>query len=330
MIIDVERFFTQNRPQWQQLEKLLDRLEAGDRLPYDEARRLHYLYERTSADLARLSTFAAESEAGAYLGALVGRAYAEIYETRRRKARFRPVHWFFRDFPRTFRRHLAAFGLAVALSVGGSAFGAFAVAIDADAKHVLMPFPGLEGNPGDRVRKEEAGPNPSLAGHRSTFSAELMTHNIRVSFFTLALGITWGVGSVLMLFYNGVILGAVAFDYVRAGYSTFLLGWLLPHGVIEIPAILVAGQASFVLAGALLGRGDRRPRRDRLRAATPSVVTLAGGAAVMLVWAGIVESFVSQYHQPVLPYGIKIAFGLVEVALLVTFLAFSGRRGEST
>ena len=329
MIIDVERFFAQNRPHWKELEKMLDAVQAGAKLNYDDARRLHYLYERTSADLARLSTFAAESEASSYLSGMVGRAYAEIYETRRRKARFSPRRWFFGEFPRTFRRHIGAFGLALALTIGGAGFGAFALAIDPDAKSVLMPFPGLEGDPGERVRKEEAGPNKNLEGHRSTFSAELMTHNMRVSFFTLALGITWGIGSVLMLFYNGVILGAVAFDYARAGYTTFLLGWLMPHGVIEIPAILVAGQASFVLAGALLGRGDRRPRKERLRDSTPAIVTLAGGTAVMLVWAGIVESFISQYHRPVLPYELKIAFGAVELALLVAFLSFSGRKGES-
>ena len=56
-----------------------------------------------------------------------------------------------------------------------------------------------------------------------------MTHNIKVSIFTLALGMTWGIGTLIMLFYNGVILGAVALDYVLAGETTFLLGWLLPH-----------------------------------------------------------------------------------------------------
>jgi hypothetical protein len=56
------------------------------------------------------------------------------------------------------------------------------------------------------------------------------------------------------------------------------------------------------------------------------VVTLAGGAAMMLVWAGIVESFLSQYHEPVISYGTKIAFGVVEAGLLTFYLAFSGRR----
>ncbi len=54
---------------------------------------------------------------------------------------------------------------------------------------------------------------------------------------TVALGMTFGFGTVVLLFYNGVVLGAVAFDYVHGGQSVFLLGWLLPHGVIEIPAI---------------------------------------------------------------------------------------------
>jgi hypothetical protein len=56
------------------------------------------------------------------------------------------------------------------------------------------------------------------------------------------------------------------------------------------------------------------------------VVTLITGVALMLVWAGIVEAFFSQYHAPVLPYSIKIAFGLVELGLLCTFFSMSGRK----
>jgi len=46
----------------------------------------------------------------------------------------------------------------------------------------------------------------------------------------------------------------------------------------------------------------------------------------MLVWAGIVESFLSQYHEPIISYGTKIVFGLVEAGLLTFYLGFSGRR----
>ena len=53
----------------------------------------------------------------------------------------------------------------------------------------------------------------------------------------MALGMSYGVGTFTLLFYNGVILGGVFQDYIAAGETKFLLGWLLPHGVIEIPAI---------------------------------------------------------------------------------------------
>jgi len=46
---------------------------------------------------------------------------------------------------------------------------------------------------------------------------------------------TCGLGTIILLFYNGVILGAVVVDYILAGQATFLLGWLLPHGSFEIP-----------------------------------------------------------------------------------------------
>ena len=52
----------------------------------------------------------------------------------------------------------------------------------------------------------------------------LMTHNAQVAFFSTACGMTWGLGTMILLFYNGVILGAVSFDYVQAGQAKFLLG----------------------------------------------------------------------------------------------------------
>ena len=157
-----------------------------------------------------------------------------------------------------------------------------------------------------------------------------MTHNTKVSIFTLAMGITWGIGTLILLFYNGVILGAVGLDYVLAGETPFLLGWLLPHGVIEIPAIILAGQSGLVLAGALIGWGESISLKTRLRKISGDLVTLILGVAVMLIWAGIVEAFFSQYHEPVIPYGVKIGFGLLELLLLVLFLARSGRRNRNS
>lgn len=326
MIIDLHKFVASERPVWSEFEKMLDRIESQPNrtLPLEEVQRFHYLYERTAADLGRINTFASEPETRRYLEHLVARAYGEIHETRSRHMKFRPLHWFVVTLPQTFRRRAAAFWLAMAITIAGTIFGAVATIADPESRAVTMPFGHDALDPAERVAKEEASTD-RVGARQSSFAAFLMTNNIKVSLLTLALGMTWGIGTVIVLFKNMVGLGAIGVDYIMAGQTEFLLGWLLPHGVIEIPAILIAAQAGFVLAGALLGRGQRAALGARMRAVAPDVVTLIGGVAIMLVWAGVVEGFFSQYHAPVIPYWAKIAFGVVELALLILFLARCGK-----
>jgi uncharacterized membrane protein SpoIIM required for sporulation len=334
VIIDVEKFSAAEQPLWRELEGLLQRVESdpGFKMSLQQAQRLHYLYERASADLGKLVTFSSEPELRRYLESLVARAYSEIHETRTREARLRPFAWFMQTLPQTFRRHIKAFWLSVAITIVGCVFGGLAMALDPEAKPAVMPemFSNHLGDPADRVREEETAKDDRYAGHRATFSAFLMQNNIACAIKALALGMTYGIGTIVLLFYNGVILGVVATDYVMAGQTKFLLGWLLPHGVIEIPAILIAGQTGLVLANALVGWGRRERLRVRLRAVAGDLTTLIFGVAIMLVWAGFVESFLSQYHQPVLPYWVKITFGCIELIVLIVFLARAGREKTST
>jgi uncharacterized membrane protein SpoIIM required for sporulation len=327
VIIDLKRFVETERPYWDKLEAILRKFEndATCRLDLGELKQFHYLYERASAGLARLMTFAVAPETRSYLENLVARAYSEVHETRERPHRLAFGRWFARIFPQAFRKHIRAFHLSCGTMLFGCIIGAFVLALDPAHKNVLLPFGHLLGDPSERVAKEESGNSDRLSGHHAEFSSQLMTHNIRVAITTLSLGMTYGIGTMISLFYNGIILGAVGWDYVLAGQTTFLLGWLLPHGVIEIPAILIAGQAGLVLAGALVGWGTRASLRQRLKLISNDLLTLIGGMACLLVWAGIVEAFLSQYHAPVLPYSAKISFGLIELILLTAFLARSGQ-----
>jgi uncharacterized membrane protein SpoIIM required for sporulation len=330
MILDLQQFIRAERPGWDELDALLRRIEEDPdlRLNLEQTRRFHYLYDRAASDLLRISTFASSPEILHHLEALVARAYGEIHETRDPRRRFLFFNWFRRELPRTFRRHINAFWSSVALTLLGVAFGAGMLHLDPDAKETLLPFAHLAGKPSERVAEEERDKGENLDGKKAGFAGFLMTHNIRVSLFTLAMGMTYGVGTVLVLFYNGVILGAVSYDYIQDGQTRFLMGWLLPHGSIEIPSVIIAGQAGFVLASALIGSRKRLSLLGRLTAIRNDLVTLIGGFSLLLVWAGIIEAFFSQYHEPVLPYGVKIGFGLVELVLLFSYLTFSGREDE--
>src|SRR5437016_14174937 len=142
MIIDLRRFVAGEQKHWAELESLLDRIERDPafKLNLEQLRHFHYLYERTSADLAKITTFASEPETRRYLESLVARAYGEIHETREKPHRVAPFHWLFNTFPHTFRRHFRAFGLSVAITIVGSLFGGAVIALDPDAKQVIMQF----------------------------------------------------------------------------------------------------------------------------------------------------------------------------------------------
>lgn len=328
MIIDLQKFIAQERPCWTELEKSVDILERDltAEMNFEQIKRFHYLYGRTAADLAKLTTFSSEPELRRYLESLVARAYGQLHENTGRRARPQPLKWFLTDFPRAFRRHFAAFVLSTLLFISGSLFGGLAMFFDAEAKPVLMPFDHLMQTPAERVASEEkVRSKDRLAGQKSSFSSFLISNNTRVSILTLAMGVTWGVGTTILLFSNGIMLGAVCVDYVMAGQSLFLAGWLLPHGSVEIPSILIAGQGGLILAHAIIGYGNPLNISARLRQILPDLTLLIYGVAVLLIWAGIIEAFFSQYHQPVLPYWVKITFGTVQLGLLTLFLAKSGR-----
>jgi len=211
----------------------------------------------------------------------------------------------------------------VLITILGSALGGLAVRYDPAAVDVLLPADYLR-NPGVRVQQDEKGQNRHLGSVQTEaqFSAQLITHNIQVALLTAALGVTFGIGTALLLFENGVLLGAVAVHYTRQGFGLFVTAWLLPHGAFEIPSILIAGQAGFYLARLLLRRREDRNMRQSMR----EWLLLIAGLAMMLVWAGTMEAFFSQHHAPVLPYGFKVAVGAAELVLLTIYLLLIGRR----
>jgi uncharacterized membrane protein SpoIIM required for sporulation len=328
VILNLERFQAQARPRWKSLESLLEALESrpDHRLNSAEAQQLQDLYAQASADLNRVTHGALALELRQYLERLVARAYAELYYAPPARSEiWQPRRWLriFTAFPETFRRHAGYFAFSVLITVLGCVFGGLAVHYDPASVDVLLPADYLR-NPGERVHQEEQGQARHLdsAQIEAVFSAQLIRHNIQVALLAAALGVTFGIGTALLLFENGVLLGAVAVHYTQQGFGLFMTAWLLPHGVFEIPSILIAGQAGFYLARLLLHRRENRNLRESMR----EWLVLVAGLAMMLVWAGIMEAFFSQHHAPVLPYGFKVAVAGAELVLLTFYLLLIGRR----
>jgi hypothetical protein len=132
------------------------------------------------------------------------------------------------------------------------------------------------------------------------------------------------VGSVSLLFYNGVPIGALAMQYHQFGEGQFFWAWILPHGIPEITQILVAGAAGLLLARGLWLPG-RRSRRDALADEARRAMRLVVGGMPILVLAGLIEGTISQLHAPVLPYALKLAFAAVVGVAVWSYLLFAGR-----
>ncbi|MHB8872777.1 MAG: stage II sporulation protein M [Myxococcaceae bacterium] len=308
--MELAEFVDTKRPRWSALERLLDKAEAGGlkSLGLDEARHLSRLYRGVSSDLLWVRARSGSADISEYLNDLVGRAYALTYPgTRPRLSDVLAFLW--RGFPDLMRREWKVYLASLLILWGGFGFGYVGMIFDPDAAHYLVPEEHLKTDPTERAQ-DEAKRDTAAVGEQAAFSSFLFTHNIQVAFLAFALGITVGVGTAIMLFANGIFLGALAQVYTAKGLAGWFWAWILPHGIPEITAICIAGAAGFVIARGLAAPKGL-PRRQALRKEAIVAVKLLLGTLALFVLAGFIEGSISQIHPPKLPVWFKIGFALI-------------------
>ena len=327
---DVNRFVAGRTEVWSRLERLLRKVEQGGAhtLDVSEARELAKLYRGVSSDLIRARSEQVNVAVVDYLNDVVARAYAIVHAGRARADR-RVLQFFLTGFPRLFRAEWRAIALSACIMWSGAAVGAVFIAKDPHSLGALIPEMHQASTPGERVSEEEQRESPAKVGEQAAFSGWLFTHNIEVSFVVFALGITFGVGSVALLFYNGVPLGALAMQYHQDGLDLFFWAWILPHGIPELTEIAIAGGAGLVIARGLWLPG-RRPRREALIAEARRAAALVLGGMPILVLAGLIEGTISQIHQPTLPYAAKLAFAAIVGCGVYYYLLRAGREPDES
>jgi len=326
--MNIDRFITDRTPVWKDLDTMLHQGEERD-LTRAELHELVALYRRTCSDLNRARSYTANPEVLSYLNQLTGRAYRFIYQAGHETGvwdAFRRLVT--REIPAAFRRERLPVVIAAAAFLAGTLFGALAVAIDPDNGPRLIPTEFFTERPRDRVQHiEEEKERIDNMEKALVFGASLYTHNIQVSFLAFSLGALTVVGGLWLLFYNGIILGAIGAMYVMDDVSMFFFAWVGPHGALELPSIIFGGAAGLVAGRALLMPGELT-RAASLRRALPSVWRMMIGTMLTLVCAGMVEGSFSQFSAKSIPYSLKIAVALLLFVGLMTYL-FMRRFEES-
>jgi uncharacterized membrane protein SpoIIM required for sporulation len=305
------RWLEKRRPHWLRLEQLVALSGRGSiaSLKSTELQELALLYRQSASDLATVREDASSKQLAVYLNQLLGRAHNLIYMGRR--ANRRGIWTFYKDiypaiFRETFADTFAAFVLFLVAALAGVLMG---MADPSFTRHFLGP------QMVDSIERHEMWTH-SIVTVKPMASSAILTNNISVALSTFALGITAGIGTVWMMLLNGLMMGVVGVACWHEGMSLALWSFVAAHGVLELPAIFIAGGAGLGVAKGLLFPGSL-PRRESLVRAGGRSVRLLLGTIPMLLVAGVVEGFVSPSD---LPYQLKFLLAAALATMLALYL----------
>jgi uncharacterized membrane protein SpoIIM required for sporulation len=279
-------------------------------LTHDEVRELALLYRQAAADLSTAREDPRSAALTQYLNELLGRAHNLVYADAARTRRTGVIRFLLDGFPQTFRRTLPYSLGALGLFLAGAAAGVLLAALDPGFHRFI-----LNGQMMDTISRREMWTH-GIVAVKPYASTAIMTNNIGVSLAACATGMLAGLGPVYMMLFNGLLIGVVGSACYEAGMSLGLWSFVAPHGVLELPAIFIAGGAGLVLGKGILFPGTL-PRRDSVAEAGGEAIRLLLGTLPLLVVAGVVEGFVSPTAAPV---AAKFAIGVSLFVLLVLYL----------
>lgn len=313
--MDIDRFIARNQPSWERLE-LLSRQTSGRKLSTlsaAEVDELIGLYQRASAHLAHARRAYYEPGLLARLTMLVATAHAAIYG-RRDRASTTFVRFFTATYPAavwTCRR--AILGAAACLLVPAFVMGVWMANSDAALDVAIPP----EAQEALLASEFEDYYSSAPAG---SFASHVTINNIQVSVTAFAFGALLVPGA-LILAYNGVNLGVMGGLFVAEGQAGSFFGLILPHGLLELTAVVLAGGAGLQLGWAMLVPGDRSRAAALAEEGRRAVVVVLGTVAVFIV-AGLIEGFVTPAPLPTL---VRVAVGVVAWVAFLVWVIGQGR-----
>ncbi len=283
---NLDSYVIQHTPDWERLEELVQKASArGSRLEGDELDELLARYQRTSSHLSHVRSTYGDPQITARLTRTIAGARAVIYGAQP-KARGALRGFFLHTFPAAVwvaRRAILISALAffIPAIAAGVWISNSSSAIDA------LTTPAL---------REAYIENDFEAYYSSApaaeFSTQVLINNIQVSFLAFVTGIAFAIPTLLVLAFNGALIGQAAGLFHDAGEAGRFWGLILPHGLLEITAIIVAGGAGLKLGWSLVAPGDRT-RADALVDEAQRAASIIIGLIIVFIIAGLIEGFVT-------------------------------------
>lgn len=310
--MEIKVMLRRYRKDWEELDHLLHFFAKRPQLiQAAQIRRLTYLYRKASSHLSLLQTRHPDDELTGYLNQLVVRTHHTLYKHQHHSG-VQLAGFFGHYFIGLIRsRRWFILTAAVIVLCGGMA-GFAAVLADSTTMYSLFPARMV-----DNLDPSRAGEGLKAIPH-SIVSAEIMTNNIRVAVLAFASGITFGIWTVYLLAYNGVIIGALAAVYWQAGENYLFWAYILPHGVIELTAIFIAGGAGLYMGYRMWVPGQLPWKLQLLHSAKESLQLLLGTVPLFVI-AGTIEGYITPSE---LSLAAKYAVAVITLGLLLAYYGF--------
>ncbi|CAN5188808.1 hypothetical protein BH23GEM2_BH23GEM2_09720 [soil metagenome] len=312
------------RPRWKEFAQLLERAQRRGLRGLTEGEVVDFAarYRELAADLARLRTASRGRSLDEIfaLGRLVAAGHNLLYRGRR-VTLDKALVFVAADAPREVRRSMRWI-VAAALLFWIPAVIAYAgVTRHPDVAAEFLPRVIL-----DRAESAAATPGSPYVEipemYRPLAATAIIANNVQVALGAFALGITLGIGTTLILLYNGIAIGGVTGLFAAKGVAAPLLAFVAPHGLLELTAIAIAGGAGLLIGGGLLLGGPGGRRATVVRNARRAIALMAV-VVLMLIVAGLIEGLVSPRADR--PLSWKLVVSGATAVVMLAYLVLGGR-----
>jgi uncharacterized membrane protein SpoIIM required for sporulation len=278
-------FIKLNQDRWKGIEKAL---EPGKPVSPD---RLAEMFIQLTDDLAFARTQYPSSRTTTYLNNLVSRIHLEIYRNKRERSN-RIINFWKYEVPSVMWevRKPLLYSLIIFLTAGligtvSSLYDDTFVRLILGDWYVNMTMENIkEGKPTGVYASDNAW----------DMFLYITFNNIMVSFRVFILGVFTSVVTGLMLFYNGVMLGAFFTMFYKESVLLHAAPVVMLHGTIELSAIVVAGAAGIVMGNGILFPGTYS-RFESFRRGAFKGLKIVLGLLPFFIVAGFIESFITRY-----------------------------------
>jgi len=312
--MDIDRYLAKNQATWARLEDLTGRARRPKDLRPEELAELVDLYQVAGSQLSAARTRYDDPILTAHLTRLVASAHSVIYGTRPRTWRSL-ARFFTHTFPAAVWRSRWFVVAAIVLT--------FAPAL-AVGTWIANSDRALEASAPDAVREAYVAEDFEAyykSEPAAQFATEVFINNIQVAIYAFAAGILVCGVSAFILAFNGANVGVAAGLFAAAGQSAKFWGLILPHGLIELSAVVVAGAAGLRLGWTVIDPGDRT-RADALADEGRRSVVLVFGVMIALAVAGAIEGFVTGSSLPTI---VRIMIGILAATAFWLWVVVQGR-----